>query len=434
MRAPGPARFVDLGAFVRRSPPFWSGLRDAAWLDGRRARAYLLILAAVTALMALGYVVTARGGLDALGKPLGTDFSSPWSAARLALAGAPVDAWNPAVHWVVQRAQFGADVAYTAFVYPPPFLLLNLPLGALPYLPALVVWLLATGAAWAVMARAWVGGALSGRAAWLALLAFPAVMVNAGHGQNGFLTAALLGAAAFLHERRPWFAGALVGLLVIKPHLALLAPLFFVFTGNWRAFAAAGVSAVGLCVLSVAALGVGVWEGFLDSLALSRGALDHNLVGYAKMQSAFAGVKLLGGPAWLAWAVQVAFAGLAIAALWTTRNARLGAGAAFACAALVATPYVFDYDMALLVAPLAWLFAHGVRGGFLPWERIVLLTGFALPLVSRPLAMATDVPIAPLAMLALLACVVRRARMVPAGACDGQVNGAARHAPSPHPS
>ena len=32
---------------------------------------------------------------------------------------------------------------------------------------------------------------------------FPAVFINAGHGQNGFLTAALLGGGLVLLEKRP---------------------------------------------------------------------------------------------------------------------------------------------------------------------------------------------------------------------------------------
>jgi hypothetical protein len=52
--------------------------------------------------------------------------------------------------------------------------------------------------------------------------AFPAVFVNIGHGQNGFLTAALLGSALLSLDRRPWLAGALIGLLAYKPQFGVL--------------------------------------------------------------------------------------------------------------------------------------------------------------------------------------------------------------------
>lgn len=56
------------------------------------------------------------------------------------------------------------------------------------------------------------------QADWLLLaVAFPAVLINIRHGQNGFLTAALLGGALAVLERRPLLAGILFGLLAYKP-------------------------------------------------------------------------------------------------------------------------------------------------------------------------------------------------------------------------
>ena len=53
---------------------------------------------------------------------------------------------------------------------------------------------------------------------WLQLaLAFPAVLVNIGHGQNGLLTAPLIGGALAVLDRRPIVAGILIGLLAYKP-------------------------------------------------------------------------------------------------------------------------------------------------------------------------------------------------------------------------
>ena len=68
----------------------------------------------------------------------------------------------------------------------------------------------------------------------LLALAFPAVLVNLGHGQNGFLTAALLGGALVVLDRRPIVAGILFGLLVYKPQFGLMIPLALVAGGHWR--------------------------------------------------------------------------------------------------------------------------------------------------------------------------------------------------------
>ncbi|HYD28673.1 glycosyltransferase family 87 protein [Brevundimonas sp.] len=389
-----------------RSERYWSLIRTADWFGAERARAYALILGAASALIAMTYLGLSSGLLDPLGKALGTDFASFWTASQLALAGPASAPWDVEAHRAAQAALFGERAGYAAFFYPPPYLLLCLPLALAPYLVSLALWLVATGAAWVAVVRRWLGP----DGGWLPILAFPAVLVNAGHGQNGFLTAALFGAAALTAQRRPWLAGALFGALVIKPHLALLVPLFLILTANWRAFFAAGLTAVGLCLVSLLAFGPDAWRGFLDTTGLARAALEQDLVGYARMQSAYAGARLLGADGGLAWAVQAAAMAAAVAALWITRRAADAArGAVLAGATLLATPFLLDYDLTLLAIPLAWLFREAMRDGFRPWEKLALVGAFILPLVARPLALGAGLPVAPLVILALLILVVRRA-------------------------
>jgi alpha-1,2-mannosyltransferase len=386
-------------------------LRDAHWLDGRRARAYLIILTAITVVAAVGYLALSRHGLDPTGKPLGTDFASFWTASQLALGGHPADVWAIEIHKAAQAAMFGLEAGYAAFFYPPPYLLVCLPLALAPYPVSLTFWLLLTGVAWARTARAWLRAAGESGIGWLPILGFPAVLVNAGHGQNGFLTAALLGTGALICDHRPWLAGVLFGALVVKPQLAILIPPFLLLAGNWRSFLAASLSAVGLCLSSLAVFGPDAWQGFFDGSARAREALQLDLIGYAKMQSAYAAVRLLGGTNSLAWAAQVAAGFVSLGALWAVRHRGPGLanGAVLLSATLLATPFLLDYDLTLLAMPLAWLFSRACRDGFLPWERLALLAGFVLPLVSRPLATAAHIPLAPLVVLALVLCVVRRA-------------------------
>ena len=76
-------------------------LRDAPWLTPERARGYALLFLALFAAAALGWAGASRGGLDPLGKPLGTDFMSFWTAARLALSGGPQQVYDVGVHAAV---------------------------------------------------------------------------------------------------------------------------------------------------------------------------------------------------------------------------------------------------------------------------------------------------------------------------------------------
>lgn len=385
---------------------YWSLIRTADWFDGERARAYGLILAIASALIAAIYLGLSSGMLDPMGKALGTDFASFWTASQLALAGPASAPWDVEAHRAAQAAMFGEGAGYAAFFYPPPYLLICLPLALAPYLVSLALWLAATGAAWVAVVRRWLGA----EAGWMPILAFPAVLVNAGHGQNGFLTAALFGAAALTSQRRPWLSGALFGALIFKPHLALLIPLFLIVSGNWRAFVSAGLTAAGLCLVSLIAFGPEAWRGFLDTTALARAALEQDLVGYARMQSAYACARLLGADGGLAWAVQGLAMAAAVAAVWMTRGAsELARGATLAGATLIATPFLLDYDLTLLALPLAWLFREALRDGFRPWEKLALAAAFILPLAARPLALGAGLPVAPLVILALLVLVVRRA-------------------------
>ena len=67
-------------------------LREAAWLDARRARAWRNILLALSLMAAGGWVALSHSGVDPAGKALGTDFLSFYAASRLTLAGQPAGA------------------------------------------------------------------------------------------------------------------------------------------------------------------------------------------------------------------------------------------------------------------------------------------------------------------------------------------------------
>ena len=382
-------------------------LRRADWLTGERARAYGWLWLAVSLAIAASWVALTRGGLDPAGKPLGTDFMSFWSASQLALAGSPASAWNVAAHHARESAIFGRDTGYAAFFYPPIFLLICLPLALLPYLASLAAWLVATGALYWRMARAW----LDERFGWMPILAFPAVLTNAGHGQNGFLSAALFGAGALWLQRRPILAGVALGALAYKPHLGLMVPVALAIAGRWKSFAAAAATVLALSAASLAFFGTGAWQGFLADSGLARASLEQGLVGDAKMQSAFAAVRLLRGPVGLGYAVQAVFAAFAAAGLvWLQRRGPGSAafGPAMIVAALIASPFLLDYDLVILAAPMAWLVSEGARTGFRDWEKTTLAAAFVLPAVSRTVASTAHLPLAPFVLAALFVLLLRR--------------------------
>jgi hypothetical protein len=393
--------------------PFLAALRDARWFDAGRARGYRLILLGVTMLLAVLWVAGAHHGIDREGKPLGTDFLAFWSASRLALSGEPAAAYDLARIYATEKASMPVDPGLSSFLYPPPFLLACLPLGLAPYFVSLALWLAVTGAAYLAVVRRWLG---DHRGAAITILAFPAVFTNIGHGQNGFLTAALLGGGLWLLDRRPWMAGLLLGALVIKPQLAFAVPVLVLASGRWRVMLAGIAAALALCAASLLAFGRAAWVGFLGGGGTARAIMEQGLVEPGKMVSPFAAMQVLHGGVALGYAVQVGVA-LAAVALLTIVCRRGGTAGGQAALCVVATtlisPFFLDYDLTVMAIPLAWLFGEGLRRGFLPWEKLVLATGYILPLVSRDLALGLGLPIAPLVLVALLVATARAAHHFP---------------------
>jgi hypothetical protein len=383
-------------------------LRSGDWLTADRIRAVATVSLALACLSILYLLATSHGTLDAWGRPLGTDFSDVWTAGRMALDGRAPDAWNWAAHYQVQQATHGdPHVPFYGWHYPPPFLLLAAGLATLPYLAALFVWQAASLWGALKVCRA----ILPGRTALLAMLGAPVALVCVTHGQNGFLTAALLGGGLLLLGKRPLLAGLLFGCLVYKPQFALAVPLLLLAGVHVRAIWGACLAAAALVGATLAIWGWPVWQAFLDSLPLTRQVIiEQGETGWHKIQSPFAMVRMWGGSIPFAYAVQGAVTIAALGAvLWLTRTARPNLRNAAVCAAvLLSTPYVLDYDLVVLGLGAAFLAADGMEHGFLPWEKSLLALAWVAPLAARPLAEATLFPLGQASIVILLALAVWR--------------------------
>ena len=365
------------------------------------------MLAALSAIGVAGFLALSHDGVDPFGRPLGTDFLSFWTAARLTLAGNAAGAYDPVIHAAAQQAAFPSAPGYYAFFYPPTFLLICLPLALLPYGWALLCWLAAGFATFIAVARRLVPRAW----AWLPLLAFPGNLINLGHGQNGFVTGACLGGFVVLYRRRPFLAGLCLGALVIKPHLLLAAPIGLLAARRWRVLAGAACSGLALLALSWAVLGGQAWRGFLADSPLAMATLEQGLVEPWKMVSTFAAVRLLGGGIALGFVVQAVVGLVACGMLARVLAGRPGGPAEPAlivCATMLCTPFLLDYDLTALLLPIAWLMGEAVETGWRPWEKISLLAAYALPVMARPLAQISGLGIAPLVILCLLTVVAFR--------------------------
>ena len=401
-------------------------LRSGDWLTRERITLVAIALLFASAAGFLYLVATAHGGVDRQGRPLGTDFSNVYAAGTLVNEGKAATAFDPALEYAREREIFGNDTLFYGWHYPPFFLFAASALALLPYGLALTVWQAMTLGLYLLMIRGIVApspclpgegrGDVTAGSLWLLLaLAFPAVLINVGHGQNGFLTAALLGGALIVLDRRPLLAGILLGLLVYKPQYGLLLPVVLGVSGRWRCFAAAAATVVVLAIATTLIFGMPVWHAFAVFSEFTRKVvLEQGDTGFFKIQSIFAWARMWGAPIPLAYAVQ-GFATLGIAAalawLWRSPAAYPLKAAALCIGTILATPYSFDYDMMVLAPAIAFLAADGLRRGFLPWEKTALAALWLVPLVARTVAHASMIPLGVPAMLTVFVLILRRAEL-----------------------
>jgi alpha-1,2-mannosyltransferase len=388
---------------------FWQGLRSGEWLTLARARGYSLILLAFCIVVIAGWIAMSDGLIDRNGKPSGTDFSNVDAAGHLAWQGRAADAYDPPLQHEAEKAVFGGrNVPFFGWHYPPFFLGVAVLVAALPYAWGLSVWLAASFAAYLATVRA----ILPRKETLLIATAFPAVFVNIGHGQNGFLTTALLGGALHLLARRPWLAGVLIGLLTYKPQFGVLIPIALVAGGHWRTIATATLTVMGLLALSYLMLGPGIWQAFANSTTFTQTVvLEAGGTGWEKIQSIFSAVRMWGGSVPLAYAAQFALAvtlAATLAWLWRSDAAFELKAAALAVASLLATPYVLDYDLVVLGLAINYLARLGITSGFRNFEISALAAAWIVPLLSRGVAQVTAIPLGLLVLLLLYVLIIRR--------------------------
>jgi hypothetical protein len=306
-------------------------------------------------------------GPDGLGIPI--DFVNVWAAGRLVLEGHPAQAYDWDIHKQVQVALLGQSYeGHFAWHYPPPFLFVASLLACFPYTVAFIGWAATSLVPYLAVMRAIVGRPFG----LLLAAAFPVVLTNALVGQNGFLTASLIGGTLYLLPMRPVLAGICLGLLSYKPQYGLLFPLVLIAASQWRVFVTAAIVAIATAAASWLAFGTESWQAFVHWMPmLSQAFLTEGRAPWGKMQSIFALVRYFGGTEQLAWIFQWIMSGAAavvLALMWRSRTSYCLKAAALAAGTLLTTPYLFLYDLMVLAIAVAFLVRIGLRQGFERYE------------------------------------------------------------------
>jgi len=346
--------------------------------------------------------------VNAEGVPTYHDFTNIWVASTQAVHGRAAQVYDQAVQAKAQEVLVGAGRAiFSTWPYPPSYLVILAPLGMLPYLTAFLAWQLVTLLGCVVVVYLIVRR----REAIALVLASPFTVCNILTGQSGFLTATLLGASLSQLERRRVLAGLFIGCLTYKPQLGMLLPLALAAANQWRAFASASVAALILAAASIIAFGTGTWAAFPQELvAQANGSLfADSQVQWGYLQTVYGLVRYLnGGPtlAWLAQGATTSAATVTVWFIWRSRTPYVLKAATLSAATLIATPYAFDYDLAAIAIPVAFLARDQIDRGLLRGEQTIMLALFIGSLSILP--SAGRAPIGAPVMLAILYLILRR--------------------------
>jgi len=337
------------------------------------------------------------------GRPSVTDFMVFWLAGHSALKGVAAAAYVPQLHHAAEVAMSGhAFAGQLPWRNSPLFFFVAAPLALLPYVAAFILWVAGSLAIYTLViwriARAPLALVLA--------CATPAVFLNAICGQNGALSAALMGAALLSLERRPVISGILIGLISYKPQFGILIPLALAAGRHWRTFIAAGVTCVAGVAASALLFGTDSWRAFLHYLPItSDEILVHGINGFNKLQTMYGFVRWLGIGNDIAWVMQTGIACIAGAALfwlWRRDIPLALKAAALPVATLLVTPHLFMYDFPLLAVSFAFLYRQRGFDGVEFWA-----IGLANLCIGAFLFMPTPIGLA--ALFISSALIIRRA-------------------------
>ena len=282
-----------------------------------------------------------------------TDFQDFYVAGKLALQGRAECAYVWECLRMAQIAEFGRW-EYMPWAYPPQFTALVAGFATIPHAVSFTIFVLSTFALFAFAIFR-----LGGRYAAFGLaLTMPAILINLRCGQNGFLTAGLIGTFAWAFLNRRDHGGLALGAMIVKPHLAVASAVAVLLRRRWGIALWAAAVVIGSVIGVTLWLGAGIWLAFRHASEASAGLLWQGQFPIERMTSVFAMVHRFGATPTVAMAAHVAVAGATLAGLaaYSRRCAdeRVLLSASTAATVLI-SPYNYDYDLTILAVALAMI-------------------------------------------------------------------------------
>jgi len=321
--------------------------------------------------MALG-----SGWTDIAGNVVGNDFLAFYSAATMVAEDPGAPLYDPHIIQDVQRSLVPEmnETNMVPYLNPPEALVWFRPFAAFKFGPALLLWWTLSLMAWIVGHRLLRGVML--RCDWslrqmvtMSFL-FPPTVLWVMYGQaTPFLFLILVGSLVLLIRGRDFAAGACLGLLAFKPHVALGLAVPILAGRRWSAIAGGGIT-LGLQIILAEWLWPGQHSAFIEARDYVMGVLVDPFYPTWGVQSVYGFFHLMIGPfapsvadflTGLVGVIGVSLLGWGWWGIgWTTGSIRWRiAMAATMLAVLPLGIQLFSYDTALFLIPF-WLVVDAI--------------------------------------------------------------------------
>lgn len=356
--------------------------------------------AALVMLMALAF--WGATGLLRVSHAMNHDFLAFYVGGLLARQGHQQDLYDTTLQMRAQRQIAPDSEALVPYIRPPVFAFVFAPLTLLPLKTAFAVWVAIQAAA--LVAAGWWVARRFGSDGLVYLAFFQPVAIAIFNGQDSaVLLLVVILAYELLSRGKPFAAGAVLGILLIKFHLLLLLPLALLSARRFRVLAGFTAAGAAYALSWVALAGAGGIRGYarilmrkdLENLEPGRFAMP-NLVGMAtNLNVSYPLVALLAG-------------GVMIYAVWAVRRAPLWQWLGVTLtASMFVSPHAYPYD----VVPLLPFALFAVFG---PLRRSTKFAAATMVLPLPYLAAFLGPPVAIVMPLVILTVVIALALEVPA--------------------
>ena len=310
-------------------------------------------------------------------------------------------------------AWFAAPLVFHPWVYPPVTLVLALAFGWLPYPLSLMAFLSVSLSALLAALWPWMPDRKDRALLAGGVLLCPATAFTLGAGQLSFLIAAFVVAGVRWLPSRPALAGAVLGLLCIKPQFAPLIPVALVAGRHWRAVGGAAASVTGLVVLSIVFGGLHPWEDWLR-LAFGVNPAQAGLVHAVRIydQSVHTCLLILGVSSNLAAMGQLLALAISALCVWRAFARPMQAELrliVLLCATIFGAPHVGGYDHVLVAVACTIALLAGTPGLVVPaagaWVATLLNPPALVALLGLPVLTVLSA-LTPLLVAALMGAAV----------------------------